>query len=672
MRNYQSNRGRTHDRDLRDPDTDHYIPNYDRDGYMPGPRYGNKPEIQSTPPFGYPVLEMVNPQLMNSNWNGSVGRFTIDPLQLDYLVSFKQFYEYTKRTASRRIDDDDMQKRYANYKEKFAARQLAQFFIANKDKEWFQEKYHPTLSIPRYEDIKLRRKRYLRQFLDELQKGEYDAVQYDQSSQTSVGAPNTLITEDPSDEPDVGDLSNEAVLNDNDGNIEYEPQLVIKTVPPTISREKILEMCRAVDGFDYLSLSEPGPNKKFHRIGWIKFKEGTDMKKVFDQLDNKKVDDFIFHFAMNRKNITQTRTPRIALDISNTKERLRKDLEQAKELSLALEAILGEDIKGLKAVESRAQKVIEEHERQMSSKKEEGEETLSNDDEVLDRWNIKKRLDMIITYLRHVHMYCYYCGLECDSAEELSRKCSEPHYRALLQRRQEEPVDSKTAAKTERGIAQWVRNLDQKISMKVHTPDDRELKKLGGRIMQAEIDEFIKEHVLKEHESKYKCQVGECSKAFKGFDYVEKHIVTKHAEEIERIKLEVEYYNNYVCDPNHLLPNTNNPNHAIISPINAVPFSNQPQPFMMANNIRNPIQGLNSVQAAVAGTPWDQIPRIGFGGENIPGWNNALNAARRTRLPAGGVMGMDLDDSLPKDPRQVKSYVDLDAPAEGDSNISFY
>ena len=46
MRNYRSNR------DIRnDPETDHYIPNYERDGYVPGPRYGNKPDIPAPMPF---------------------------------------------------------------------------------------------------------------------------------------------------------------------------------------------------------------------------------------------------------------------------------------------------------------------------------------------------------------------------------------------------------------------------------------------------------------------------------------------------------------------------------------------------------------------------------------------------------------------------------------------
>lgn len=265
-------------------------------------------------------------------------------------------------------------------------------------------------------------------------------------------------------------------------------------------------MCNKIEGFDYLSLSEPGPNKKFHRIGWISFKEGTDMKKAFEQMDNQKVDDFVFHLAMNRKDTPQTRAPRIAPDISNTTERLQKDLDQAKELASALEAILGDDIQGLKFVEARAQKVIDERIKpeEEENKKEGSEDGKVDDEDSVDRWNLKKSLDLIIIYLRRVHMYCYYCALECDSLEELHKKCAEPHCRATASAVIDDDADPKLVAKNERGgkktykqsdsdklthfslysVAQWAKNLDQKISMKIHTPDDRELKRLGGRVLQ--------------------------------------------------------------------------------------------------------------------------------------------------------------------------------------------
>lgn len=170
-------------------------------------------------------------------------RFTVDPNQLDYLVPFKQFYDYTRRTATRRIDDEDMQKRYAHYKEKFAARQLAQFFVANKDKEWFQEKYHPKLSQPRAQDIKVRRRRYLDKFLDDLEKGEFDQIRFDKDGQatTDMAATSTsaAVEEDGQGLENTATNSQPTEANSND---EYETRLVIKTVPPTIPREKILEV----------------------------------------------------------------------------------------------------------------------------------------------------------------------------------------------------------------------------------------------------------------------------------------------------------------------------------------------------------------------------------------------------------------------------------------------
>lgn len=188
-------------------------------------------------------------------------------------------------------------------------------------------------------------------------------------------------------------------------------------------------MCSKVEGFDYLALSEPQPSRKFHRIGWICFQQGTDIKKAFDQLDNQKVDDFVVHLALNRKSATQNRTPRTAPEITQSADRLKKDLDQIKELATALEAMLSEEENGMKLVEQRADKVIAEH---------------SDADEI---YKLKKKLDMLITYLRRVHMYCYYCGVECDSLEELNRKCCEPHCRASPEA--SSPSDSKS--KNEKG-----------------------------------------------------------------------------------------------------------------------------------------------------------------------------------------------------------------------------
>jgi len=48
-------------------------------------------------------------------------------------------------------------------------------------------------------------------------------------------------------------------------------------------------MCKDVEGFQYLALSEPNPQKKFHRLGWIVFKEGTNMDAAYEKLNEVKV-----------------------------------------------------------------------------------------------------------------------------------------------------------------------------------------------------------------------------------------------------------------------------------------------------------------------------------------------------------------------------------------------
>lgn len=162
---------------------------------------------------------------------------------MDYLVPFKQFNDFTRRTSTRRIDDEDMQARYAAYKEKFSSRQLAQFFVANKDKEWFQEKYHPKKSQPRYEDIKDRRRRYLKTFVEDLEKGVYDDINFDKKEDGAAAANADAAAENENkEEKKEGEAVTATAENGDDADAEYESCLVIKTVPPTIAREKIMEV----------------------------------------------------------------------------------------------------------------------------------------------------------------------------------------------------------------------------------------------------------------------------------------------------------------------------------------------------------------------------------------------------------------------------------------------
>lgn len=143
---------------------------------------------------------------------------------------------------------------------------------------------------------------------------------------------------------------------------------------------------------------------------------------------------------MNRKNQTTSgRTCRTAPDITNTLDRLSLDLDQATQLAKLMDTELEKD--GLQQVIHRAHQVTS-----IASTSDDDDD---DDDDALSKLvETKKKLDLILTYLRYVHMFCYYCALECDSIEELNRRCLDPHTRKV-------PIsggisDSKQAAKNER------------------------------------------------------------------------------------------------------------------------------------------------------------------------------------------------------------------------------
>lgn len=167
---------------------------------------------------------------MHGNMNADTAVYksnpTVDPSQLDYLITFKQYCDYIRSTNPRtHFDDDEYTKKYNVYKEKFNAKQLATFFEQQKDKEWFQEKYHPSLSKKRKDELKQLKQRYYSQYLIDLENGKYDDVRFD--------------------EPEGGFKQQDTPMSgtaEGEASEEWEPRLIIKTVPPTIPRNKIVEV----------------------------------------------------------------------------------------------------------------------------------------------------------------------------------------------------------------------------------------------------------------------------------------------------------------------------------------------------------------------------------------------------------------------------------------------
>ena len=65
------------------------------------------------------------------------------------MMTFKAFLQ----TQDDSITDEEALQKYGEYKLEFQRQQLNEFFVSNKDKEWFRTKYHPALREARDKEV---------------------------------------------------------------------------------------------------------------------------------------------------------------------------------------------------------------------------------------------------------------------------------------------------------------------------------------------------------------------------------------------------------------------------------------------------------------------------------------------------------------------------------------
>lgn len=237
---------------------------------------------------------------------------------------------------------------------------------------------------------------------------------------------------------------------------------------------------KEVAGFDYLALSDPHTNKKYHRVGWVNFVPGTDMAAAEKALAEIKVgpsQNFSLHIARPKESAYSKL--RLAPGISNTPERVVKDLDQARKLVALLEAELA-DTRGTQAIEAKAAEYaatakaktgvtgtggdtkMEDGPEAGAAAKDEGPSTaeiFGKEEAQTDVETDKRVLDLYLYYLRFVFHSCYYCLGVCDFPEELQRRCAK-HVRRPLG-----SVDKSRKNGKPGNEAGWCKNIDERVAM---------------------------------------------------------------------------------------------------------------------------------------------------------------------------------------------------------------
>ncbi|EME50192.1 hypothetical protein DOTSEDRAFT_68905 [Dothistroma septosporum NZE10] len=637
-----------------------------------------------------------------------------DPMKLDFQVGFTWFAEWWRaeqrvkeekeRTKSgrpprlrgeresredREAERPKIQAAYDQYKENLQKAQAQTFVRLHKNEDWFRERYVPEVRDPFRRKLMDYRNGLFSQWESDLTTGLFDEFTLEGIYKSESNGLGGILEREEGETSaaaevlGVGDL-----LPSKGGDLRdpasMQPTLLIKTVAPTVTRDKLEAFAKEYlgegdGGFKHLSLSDPNPLKKCHRMGWILInpepeqeeqpaevsrgeenengEEGEAMKtdapdsllssseKALEKINGKTIEDpergnFTVHCGVHRP--PEAPRKKALWDLFSAPERVGRDLELATRLVRKLDNELGDEAFGVAKIEERVNNLYErgllkpvepskpaKDADAMEDEAEEGEEEEGalDEDETDDEELIlkKKKLDLLVEYLRRVYNFCFFCVFESDSVHELQRKCPGGHLRrpraSLTSAAKEtarasavgEPFPLKKKPETEAEIKaeesmegdspveekkslmlkpntkttqqlqrayNWVKTFEEKI-LQILEPDNVNIRKIGGTPLEEGVEKELSKYVTQEDVNKFRCKVPECTKLFKGVEFWRKHVEKRHADWYERVRSELDLVNTYVLDPAHIAPSRSDANSNGHFPLNNHQPTGTPRGFQL-------------------------------------------------------------------------------------------
>ncbi|SNX87968.1 related to Arsenite-resistance protein 2 (ASR2) [Melanopsichium pennsylvanicum] len=510
-----------------------------------------------------------------------------DPMQSDTLLPFRPYAQMIKAAhpsaRDRSIEQpttQDIYDGYQSYKTAFNKKAIALFFQQRKDESWFKEKYSPIQPwlTARYQRKRAARNGKKHNWLRELRDGKLDKINSDIQNDSQDASRNRSDSYDadshdhhrgrsePADITLLSRYGEPEVLHAEQATIPAcHHQILVKTFPADLSREKLEDLLKTKPGFRYLALGEPHAGKRWHRVGWAMYEPEIDMEDTLNALQGKDIDGFTLNLApCSKPTSSKLRT---VPEYANSFHRLLTDIKHCKQLLERFEAedreILFRDQAESNAssetetwLEANASEAILQRIKQvetelMDDDLERGYEPEEDADKrEYRRKCIKKQLDLHLDLLRTVYHCDYYISLICEFEEELLRRSprhgrKQPPPGVLVEEPRENTNDES-----------WARSVDQKTTLLL--ADERtDLTEVGGKSIDAELMAAALPFIKEEEKEKHRCTVevngGQCGKLFKAVNFVQKHILNKHRALIESIAAEAmqdaKFFNNYVRDP---------------------------------------------------------------------------------------------------------------------------
>lgn len=345
--------------------------------------------------------------------------------------------------------------------------------------------------------------------------------------------------------------------------------IFLRNLAPTITKAEVEAMCKRFNGFLRVAIADPLVERRWFRRGWVTFQRDVNIKEFCWSLNNIRLRDCELGAIVNRD---LSRRVRPINGITAHKQIVRSDIKLCAKIAfnLDLKAGLWQNVTtagdqqqpstkqtdngggsngasfGLDSANPVLQNITDYLIEEASAEEDEllglaATETKDADGEVLDRDPVLiSVLDKLILYLRIVHSVDFYNHCEYPYEDEMPNRCGIIHARGPAPQNKVNPTE----------VQEYTRNFEGKMSSflaKSQAIEVGELKSLGCKDTEAEVEKFVLANTQELAKDKWLCPLS--GKKFKGPDFIRKHIFNKHAEKVDEVRKEVEYFNNYLKDP---------------------------------------------------------------------------------------------------------------------------
>lgn len=331
-------------------------------------------------------------------------------------MAFSRFVALAGPDADPALVDE----RYEQYKTQFYRNSVRMFFDAHRSDAWFLERYHPVHqeSVRRETRDRVHKNHAL--FIEDLKSGLADSLSLDAPDSSS--ATDEVVATDPQQQAAM-DTETAPAVGKKSYTIDFPARtpsaettleqihtrartLYVGLIPADLTRDQLRKVFESDPDFDNLILCSPQPSRGFRREALVLLRDGSDPMEFIRRYDGMEIGKFELRLAPDAFAI---RPVKYAPSVSSTEQRLRHDFEQVCALVKHFDALY----------ELNAEALAEHVPMAVSA------QDLSVDE-------LKKALDIYLTYLRRVFWYCYYNAPRhlTQSAEDMFRTCPERYLRA--------------------------------------------------------------------------------------------------------------------------------------------------------------------------------------------------------------------------------------------------